>query len=340
MARARSSRKARTAPAAPATPRTGRARPPRRRRCARARRCRSRCARHRRRGRVRRRDRRRGQRARAQRAGQQDDQHRARGRRDQRRARSRDRARERCVGGQLDRALQKLQPLSAATPTDGFLSLYLGWALALKGDQKAALAAFDQAMAANAGLKLTVLYWRGRAKLVLADLAGARADFAAVLAVAKDHIGAQVGLAAATPPSQAAQQESDLLAILARKDIDAADPRVRVQAWTLAGDDARRGGRARRRARALPQGARAVGQRRARDHRPRRDRAQGRQARSRERADHEGRDRGAERRARSARRTARSRSVRASSTTPTRASRRSPPRIRRRRRSSSRGSGS
>ena len=145
--------------------------------------------------------------------------------------------------GQADRAVQKLQPLAAAAPSDGFLSLYLGWAFAAKADPKAASAAFDQAMTATPATKIPGLFGRGKAKLALADLEGARADFVAVLALAKDHIGAQVGLAAAMTPSQSAQQESDLLAILARKDIEAADPRVRVQAWTLAGDDARRGGR-------------------------------------------------------------------------------------------------
>jgi tetratricopeptide (TPR) repeat protein len=147
------------------------------------------------------------------------------------------------AANQGDRALAKLQPLAAAAPTDGFLQLYLGWALAMKGDPKAAVTAFDQAMTASPATKLPALYARGKAKLALADLEGARADFVAVLALAKDHIGAQVGLAAATPPSQSAQQEADLLALLQRKEIDSSDPRARVQAWTLAADDARRGGR-------------------------------------------------------------------------------------------------
>ncbi|MGH9888546.1 MAG: tetratricopeptide repeat protein, partial [bacterium] len=102
--------------------------------------------------------------------------------------------------------------------------------------------AFDRA-ANDPAVKVPALFGRGNAKLELADLDGARADFAAVLEQAKDHIGAQIGLAAAQPPSAAQQQEDDLLAILARKDIAQADPRAVAQAWTLAGTAAMRAGR-------------------------------------------------------------------------------------------------
>ena len=64
-----------------------------------------------------------------------------------------------------------------------------------------------------------------------------------MLELAKDHIGAQVGLAATQPPAAAQRRETDLLAILARKDIAAADPRAVARAWTLAGDAAMRAGR-------------------------------------------------------------------------------------------------
>src|SRR5205823_6687466 len=92
-------------------------------------------------------------------------------------------------------------------------------------------------------VKQAALYGRGRAKLLQADAKGARTDFAAVLEVAKDHIGAQVGLAATLPPSQSLQREQDLLGILGRKDIATADARAVVLAWTLAGDVARQAGR-------------------------------------------------------------------------------------------------
>jgi tetratricopeptide (TPR) repeat protein len=64
-----------------------------------------------------------------------------------------------------------------------------------------------------------------------------------VLELAKDHIGAQVGLAASLPPSASQRRETELLAILARKDIAAADPRAVARAWSLAGDAAMRAGR-------------------------------------------------------------------------------------------------
>src|SRR6185436_253010 len=54
---------------------------------------------------------------------------------------------------------------------------------------------------------------------------------------------AQVGLASAMTAAQAQQQEADLLAILQRKDLAAADPRAVTQAWVLAAEAARRAGR-------------------------------------------------------------------------------------------------
>ena len=144
------------------------------------------------------------------------------------------------AGHQADAALALLQPLATQAPKDATLALYLGWALEAKGDHAAAVKAFDSAAA---GPRLAALVGRGNAKLELADLEGARGDFAAALELDRDHLGAQVGLAAAQPPSAAQQQESDLVAILARKDIATADPRVIARAWTLAGNVAGRAGR-------------------------------------------------------------------------------------------------
>jgi tetratricopeptide (TPR) repeat protein len=144
---------------------------------------------------------------------------------------------------QADRAVTKLQTMVQRDPKDGFWQLYLGWALTAKGDPTGAVKAFDAALAADPTVKLPALYARGRAKLQLLDFEGAKADFAAVLDIKKDHIGAQVGLAAALPASQAGQRETDLLAILARKDIAGGDPRAVVQAWALAADTARANGR-------------------------------------------------------------------------------------------------
>ena len=143
---------------------------------------------------------------------------------------------------QPDGAIAQLTPLVNQAPKDGALALYLGWALAAKGDTAGAIKAFDTATA-TPSTKLAALYGRGNARLALADLEGARADFAAVLEIDKDHIAAQVGLAAAEPPSAAEQQEADLLAILARKDIGGADPRAVALAWSRAGEAASRAGR-------------------------------------------------------------------------------------------------
>ena len=142
-----------------------------------------------------------------------------------------------------DKAIPKLQQLSAKSPKDGTLALYLGWAQAAAGDPTAAMKSFDAAMTATPSLKTLALDGRARAKLALADVEGARSDFTEILAIQKDNIAAQVGLASTLPQSQAQQQEADLLAILQRKDIKDADPRAIVAAWVLAGDDALRGRR-------------------------------------------------------------------------------------------------
>ncbi|HEX3476377.1 MAG TPA: tetratricopeptide repeat protein, partial [Kofleriaceae bacterium] len=143
---------------------------------------------------------------------------------------------------QPDTALQQLPALTGKASEDGALALYTGWARAARGDATGAIQAYDLAINAP-GARLSALYGRGNARLELADLDDARADFAKVLELAKDHIGAQVGLAAAQPPAAAQRREADLLAILARKDIPAADPRAVARAWTLAGDAAMRAGR-------------------------------------------------------------------------------------------------
>ncbi len=140
-----------------------------------------------------------------------------------------------------DGAIGLLAPLATQAPKDGAVALYLGWALEAKGDMAAALSSYDRA-ANDPAVKLDALYGRGNAKLARSDLDGARADFSAVLALAKDHLGALVGLAMAQPPEAAQQQEADLMAILARKDLADADPRVVARAWTSAGRAALRAG--------------------------------------------------------------------------------------------------
>ncbi len=142
-----------------------------------------------------------------------------------------------------DKAVPKLTQLAAKAPKDGTLALYLGWAQSDAGDPTGAIKSFEAAMAATPSLKVLALDGRARAKLALADIEGARSDFNEIVAIQKDNIAAQVGIASTLPQSQSQQQEADLLAILARKDIKDADPRAIVAAWVLAGDDALHGRR-------------------------------------------------------------------------------------------------
>src|SRR5262249_27450977 len=137
------------------------------------------------------------------------------------------------ASNQPDPAIAKLQKLIAAQPKDPYLQLYMGWAQVAKGLLPDAIKSFDAAIAAGPSVKIAATYARGNAKLALADLDGAHADFAAVIDAAKDHVGAQVGLAAAAPPAAGAQREAELRAILQRKDIAQADPRAVTRAWTL-----------------------------------------------------------------------------------------------------------
>ena len=141
--------------------------------------------------------------------------------------------------GQAERATQLLRPLIARAPQDGWLQLYMGWAQLEKGDAPEAIKAFDQASAKTPATKVAALYGQGRAKLMLGDLAGAHASFGAVLEVSKDHVCAQVGNAISLPPKEASQRIAELTAILARKDLKAADPRCVVQAHAMLGDVAR-----------------------------------------------------------------------------------------------------
>jgi tetratricopeptide (TPR) repeat protein len=142
-----------------------------------------------------------------------------------------------------DKAAPRLQELVNRDPKDGLLALYLGWAHAAAGNAPAAVKAYDLAIASTPSVKVLALLGRAKTNMELANIEAARADYNAVLEIQKDQIAAQVGLASTLPQSQSQQQESDLLAILERKDIVGADPRAVVQAWVLAGDVARRGGR-------------------------------------------------------------------------------------------------
>ncbi|MEZ4364706.1 MAG: hypothetical protein R2939_00295 [Kofleriaceae bacterium] len=144
------------------------------------------------------------------------------------------------VDDQPDRAVAKLRGLAGS---DADAALFLGWAHAKAGQHAEAIAAFDGALKLAPKRDVPALYGRAQAKLASGDLEGARADFGSVLGSDKDHIGAQVGLAAAASPSDLARREGELLALLARADIDKGDPRAVALAWTLAGDDARRGSR-------------------------------------------------------------------------------------------------
>jgi cytochrome c-type biogenesis protein CcmH/NrfG len=143
-----------------------------------------------------------------------------------------------------DRAVELLKPMVKPETKDATLFLYLGWAYAMHADPATAIKHFDQSAALGTEyVKVCALYSRANAKLDQADLDGANADFKAVLELDKDHIGAQVGLAAAMPASKSQEQEKDLLALFERKDFATGDPRAVVKAWNLAAEAAKRGNR-------------------------------------------------------------------------------------------------
>jgi tetratricopeptide (TPR) repeat protein len=149
------------------------------------------------------------------------------------------------LDGQPQRALEKyLDPLVKRTPGDANAALYQGWARLAIGDATGAVEAFDRSAKALPKRDLPALTGRANAKLVLGDRAGAREDFTAVLGRDKANVAAQIGLAeTAMTPAEVAQREKDLIALLNTKDIDKTDPRLIAHAYTIIGDDARRGSR-------------------------------------------------------------------------------------------------
>ncbi|MCE9577825.1 MAG: tetratricopeptide repeat protein [Deltaproteobacteria bacterium] len=149
------------------------------------------------------------------------------------------------IEDQPARALERLQPVLARSPNDPDALLFAGWAQLGARAWPAAVTAFDKALAAAPTRPVPALYGRAQAKLALGDRAGARADFDAILAKERDHIGAQVGQAEAAPPGELETRESQLVGLLSRskEDLAKADPRAIVRAWVLAGDAARQAGR-------------------------------------------------------------------------------------------------
>ncbi len=144
------------------------------------------------------------------------------------------------IEGDAKAAIDRLTPLAASDPE---VLLYLGWAQLAGQHWDEAAATFERATTATPGRKLAATYGRGQALLGKGDLDGARAQFLAVIALDADHVGAQVGAAAAMPAADFLGRETELLAILQRPKIETADPRVRSLAWKLAGNDARTAGR-------------------------------------------------------------------------------------------------
>jgi Flp pilus assembly protein TadD len=142
------------------------------------------------------------------------------------------------------RAVELLKTLATPDSKDATLHLYLGWAYAAHSDPVNAIKSFDQAATLGTEyIKISAIYGRAQAKLEQADIEGATADFKAVYELDKEHIGAQVGLAAAYPASKSQEQEKELLALFERKDFVAGDPRAQVKAWVLAAEAAKRGNR-------------------------------------------------------------------------------------------------
>ena len=144
------------------------------------------------------------------------------------------------IEGDGKAAITRLTPLAASDPE---ALLYLGWAQLAAERWDEAGATFDKTIAKTPGRKLVATYGKAQALLGKGDVEAARAAFLAVIALDANHVGAQVGLAAAMPAADFLKQETELLAILQRPKLDTVDPRVRAQAWRLAGNDARSAGR-------------------------------------------------------------------------------------------------
>jgi len=141
------------------------------------------------------------------------------------------------IDGDAASAIAALQPLAARDPD---AALYLGWAQLASQRWAEAEKSFAAAKTAR---PVTALYGLAQAQVGAGQLAAAHATYLAVIAIDPEHVPSLVGEAITAASTDGAKRETALLAILQRKGIDAADPRAVVQAWTRAGDDARRAGR-------------------------------------------------------------------------------------------------
>ncbi|MBK9035166.1 MAG: tetratricopeptide repeat protein [Myxococcales bacterium] len=142
------------------------------------------------------------------------------------------------IDGDPAAAIKALTPLAARGDADA--QLYLGWAQSAAQDWAAATTAFTAAVAAR---PVAATYGLAQAQAAAGDLAAAHASYLKVIELDPEHVGALVGEVVTAPVTDLGKREASLLAILQRKDIEQADPRAVVRAWTGAGDEARRGGR-------------------------------------------------------------------------------------------------
>ena len=142
------------------------------------------------------------------------------------------------IEGEATAAIAVLQPIAARGDADA--ALYLGWAQLAAQQWSEAQKSFEAAKGAR---PVPALYGIAQAQAGAGDHNAAHATYLAVIALDAEHVGALVGEAITAPVTGLAKRETALLAILQRKGIEEADPRVVVQAWTRAGDDALHSGR-------------------------------------------------------------------------------------------------
>ncbi|MEZ4398873.1 MAG: tetratricopeptide repeat protein [Kofleriaceae bacterium] len=135
-------------------------------------------------------------------------------------------------------AVKTLAPLAARGDRDA--QLYLGWAQARLQAWPDAVAAFTAATATRPALATLGL---AEAQAASGDTPAAHASYLKVIELEPERVSALIGEVMTAPATDFSKREASLLAILQRKDIDQADPRAVVLAWTRAGDEARRGGR-------------------------------------------------------------------------------------------------
>jgi len=143
---------------------------------------------------------------------------------------------------QFETAIKQLQTAVTQNKKNPNAPLYLGWAYASMRDYGKAVEAFDASLAI-APKRISPLYGKASAQLAAGKKKEASETFLQISSIKKDHFGAQLGIARLATIENLGGRESRYLEILGRADIETQDPRTVSEAFSLAGDEARRAAR-------------------------------------------------------------------------------------------------